>query len=84
MTDIPMPPEIIDDVRVQAMAAIAAWLRRDQEGFDTVVGSDEDAAALLPVVIGELVTAPERLVGPAEVERQVSEWLNVRAAQLAG
>ena len=82
--DIPRHPVIIDDVRAQAMAAIAAWLRRDQEGFDRVVGSDEEAAALLPVVIGELVTGLERLVGPDEVSRQVNGWLDARRTRLAG
>ena len=79
-----MHPVIIDDVRAQAMAAIAAWLRSDQEGFDRVVGSDEEAAALLPVVIGELVTGLERLVGPDEVSRRVNVWLDARRARLAG
>jgi hypothetical protein len=32
----------------QAFAAIACWLRRDQEGFDGAVVSDEEAAVLLP------------------------------------
>ena len=49
-----MDTEIVADLRAQAFAAVAAWLRRDQEGFDGVVGSDEEAAVLLPIVIGEL------------------------------
>jgi hypothetical protein len=53
-------------------------------GFDGVVGSDEEAAVLLPVVIGELVSALERLVGPDKVARQVDEWLDQRAARLTG
>ena len=79
-----MDTEIIDDQRSRAMSAIAAWLRRDQEGFDAVVGTDEEAAVLLPVVIGELATAIERLVGPDELSKQVSDWLDERAARLAG
>jgi hypothetical protein len=63
------------------IAAIACWIRRDQEGFDVTVGSDADAAVLLPVVIGELVTALERLVGPDEVLRQIDDWLDVRAGR---
>jgi hypothetical protein len=47
-----------------------------EEGFDGVVGSDEEAACLLPVVISELVTGLERLVGRAEVEAQINGWLD--------
>jgi hypothetical protein len=79
-----MDTEIVDDLRSQAMAAIAAWIHRDQEGFDAVVGSDEEAACLLPVVIGELITALERLVGRDEVHKQVDAWLDVRRTRLAG
>ena len=77
-----MPPEVADDLRAQAMAAISAWLHRDQQGFDAVAGTDAEAAVLLPVVIGELITALERLVGPDEVARQVDEWLEVRRDRL--
>jgi hypothetical protein len=79
-----MDTQIADDLRAQAFAAIACWIRRDQEGFDGVVGSDEEAAVLLPIVIGELISALERLVGPDEVERQVDAWLSERAARLTG
>jgi hypothetical protein len=80
----PMPPEIIDDQRARAMAVIAAWLRRDKEGFDGLLGDDEEAAEILPVVIGELVTGLDRLVGRAEVEAQVHGWLDERAARFGG
>jgi hypothetical protein len=66
------------------IAAIACWIRRDQEGFDGVVGSYQEAVVLLPVVIGELISALERLVGPDEVARQVDEWLDIRRTRLAG
>jgi hypothetical protein len=79
-----MDVQIADDLRAQAFAAIAAWIRRDQEGFDAVAGMDQEAAVLLPVVIGELVSALERCVGPLEVHRQVEERLSGRAARLAG
>jgi hypothetical protein len=79
-----MDTEIVDDLRAQAFAAVAAWLRRDQEGFDGVVGSDEEAAVLLPIVIGELITALERLVGQHEVHKQVDGWLDERRTRLAG
>jgi hypothetical protein len=79
-----MHPAITDNLRSQGFAAIAAWLRRDQEGFDSIVGSDEEAAVLLPVVIDELVSALERLVGPDELERQIDGWLDERAARLTG
>jgi hypothetical protein len=39
---------------------------------------------LLPVVIGELITALERLVGPAEVRHQIDSWLDDWAARLTG
>jgi hypothetical protein len=38
----------------------------------------------LPVCIGELVSALERLVGPHEVGRQVDEFLDIRTARLTG
>jgi hypothetical protein len=76
--------QIADDLRAQAFACIAAWLHRDLDGFHAVAGSDEKASVLLPVVIGELVSALEKCVGPAEVHRQVEEWLEVRAKRLAG
>ena len=79
-----MDVQIADDLRAQAMAAIACWIHRDQVGFDAVVGPDEDAAVLLPVVISELVSALERRVGRDEVHRQVDEWLEVRRQRLAG
>jgi hypothetical protein len=59
-----MHPDLEDDLRAQAMAAIACWIHRDQPGFDALVGSDEEAAVLLPICIGELITALEHLVGP--------------------
>jgi hypothetical protein len=42
-----MLSEVADDLRPQAFAGMAAWLRRDQEGFDGVAGSDEEASVLL-------------------------------------
>jgi hypothetical protein len=74
--------DVLDDLRGQAFATIACWLRRDQAGFDAVAGSDAEAAVLLPVVISELCSALERLVGPDELSRQVDEWLDTRAARL--
>jgi hypothetical protein len=79
-----MDTEIVDDLRGQAFAAIACWIHRDQEGFDAVVGSDEEAACLLPVAIDELITALERLVGRDEVHKQVDAWLDERRTRLAG
>jgi hypothetical protein len=37
---------------------------------------------LLPICIGELVSALERLVGTAELERQVDAWLDDRRIRL--
>jgi hypothetical protein len=82
--DIPMPPEVVDDLRAQALAAISAWIHRDEEGFDAVVGDAKEAQVLMPVVIGELVTALERLLGPHEVHKQVDAWLEDRRQRLAG
>jgi hypothetical protein len=53
-------------------------------GFDAVVGTDEDAAVLLPVCIGELAGALEKLVGTEELERQIGVWLDDRRTRLAG
>jgi hypothetical protein len=84
LTDIPMHPVIIEDRRARAMAVINAWLQRDQEGFDIAAGDDEEAAEILPVVIGELCTAIERLTSPGDLRQQVNAWLNEHAARLAG
>ena len=81
--DISMPAEIRDDLRAQAMAAIACWLERDKAGFDAVVGSDQEAAVILPVVIGELGTALEQLTSPMDLRREVSSWLEEHRARLA-
>jgi len=78
-----MPAEIIDDQRARAFAAISAWLRRDQEGFDAAAGSDEEAAVLLPICIGELATALEHLTSPAQLRREVANWLDEHRARLA-
>ena len=59
-------------------------IRRDKEGFDGAVGSDEEAACLLPIVIVVLITALERLVGPDEVARQIDGWLEERGTRVAG
>jgi hypothetical protein len=66
------------------MASIACWLERDLAGFNAVAGTDEEAACLLPVVLGELCRALERLVGPADL-RQVAGWLDAhREGRLGG
>jgi hypothetical protein len=39
---------------------------------------------LLPVVIGELITALERVIGREEVFRQIDDWLDDRAGRLTG
>lgn len=78
-----MDTQIADDLRAQAMAAVDCWLRRDKEGFDAVVGSDEEAAVLLPVVIMELATALEALTSPQQLRREVSAWLDEHRARMA-
>jgi hypothetical protein len=60
------------------VGGLPAWLVRDKSGFDAVVGSDEDAAVLLPVCTGELAGALEKLVGTEELERQIGAWLDER------
>ncbi len=70
MAGFPMPPEIAIDLRAQAMAAIHAWLLSGKSVFDAVVGSDEEAAVLLPAVIGELCSALERLTSSADLRQQ--------------
>jgi hypothetical protein len=59
-------------------------LHRDKDGFDAVAGTDAEAAVLLPVAIGELITALERCVGPHELHKQVDQWLDARRERLAG
>jgi hypothetical protein len=61
-----------------ALASLRAVHSRFHTG--AVVGSDEEAAVLLPVAIGELITALERLVGREEVFPQIDEWLDDPAA----
>jgi hypothetical protein len=51
--------------------------------FDAVVGDDADAAALLPVVIGELCTALQAVTSPAELRHEVANWLDEHRARLA-
>jgi hypothetical protein len=51
-------------------------------GFDAIVGSDQEAAVLLTICIGELVSALERLVGTAELERQIDAWWDDRRIRL--
>jgi hypothetical protein len=46
-----------------------------QGSVDAAAGSDEDAAVWLPVVIGELCSALERLTGPEDLRQQVLYWL---------
>ena len=49
--------------------------------LNSFASDDEEAALLLPVVIGELMTALQRLVGTDELQRQVGDWLNERRDQ---
>jgi hypothetical protein len=76
---------IVDDHRSRAMAAVACWLRRDLDGYDAVVGVDEDdeSATLMPIVIGELCTGLQRLVGEDELLAQIDAWLASRVDRLA-
>jgi hypothetical protein len=46
--------------------------------LNSFASDDEEAALLLPVVIGELMTALQRLVGTDELQRQVGDWLYER------
>ena len=50
--------------------------------LNSLAGDDEEAALLLPVVIGALMTALQRLVGTDELQRQVGDWLNERRDHL--
>jgi hypothetical protein len=58
-------------------------LERDKEGFNAVIGSDEEAAVLLPVVISELTTALEHLTSPRQLRQEMSSWLDEHCARLA-
>jgi hypothetical protein len=57
-------------------------LRNDLDGVLALVGDDD--AELLPIVVEILTGALLRLVGPDELERQVTAWLDERAARLTG
>ena len=50
--------------------------------LNSFAGDDEEAALLLPVLIGELMTALQRLVGTDELQRPVGDWLNERQDHL--
>jgi hypothetical protein len=76
-----MPPEIWD-----GLAAPSVSSRRGYAAIrwrlNSFASNDEEAALLLPVVIGELMTALQRLVGTDEHQRQVGDLLNERRDQL--
>jgi hypothetical protein len=80
------PAEILEDqidLRAQALACIAAWLVRDQEGFDAAAGTPEESQVVLQVVIMELTSALEKLVGRSELLWQVGNWLDEHAARMS-
>jgi len=79
-----MHPDIVADERARAMATIHCWLARDKAGCDAAAGTDEEAAVLLPVAIGELCSALELLTSPGQLRREVSDWLDEHRAGLAG
>ena len=83
MSEYVMPPEVVADERARAMAAIDCWLKRDEQGFNAVVGSDADAATLLPIAIGELCTALEGLTSAQQLRREVSNWLSEHRRRLS-
>jgi hypothetical protein len=58
-------------------------LRGDLEALDALV-DDDDAGELLVMVTEVPVGALVRLVGPDELERQVTAWLDERRTRLAG
>jgi hypothetical protein len=41
-----------------------------------VAGTDQEAAILLPIAIGELCSALERLTSPSDRRAQVDAWLD--------
>ena len=65
------------------MACINAWLQRDLIGFDAAAGDDAEAAAVLPLAIGELCSALEALTSPQQLRREVSAWLDEHRARSA-
>ena len=66
-----------------AFAIIQAYLRGDLEALDALV-DDDDAGELLVMVTEVLTGALLKLVGPEELDRQVTAWLDERREQLAG
>jgi hypothetical protein len=76
------PAEVRDELTVRAFALVQAYLRGDLQALDALV-DDDDASELLVMVTEILTGALLRLVGPDELERQVTDWLDERAARLA-
>jgi hypothetical protein len=76
------PPEVRDELSVRAFALIKAYLAGDLEALDVLV-DDDDAGELLVMVTEILTGALLKLVGPDELERQVTEWLDTRRERLA-
>jgi hypothetical protein len=86
-----VPAEIADELRARAFGIIQAYLRDDVQAAETLLGDDQDAAVLLPVLLGLLVEAVALLlgegdpvVGRASLADQVGQWLNERRNRLAG
>ena len=77
-----MPPEIWDELGARAFGVVARGCAVIRWRLNSLAGDDEEVALLLPVVIGELMSALQRLVGTDELQRQVGDWLNERRDQL--
>ncbi len=77
-----MPPEIWDELGARAFGVVARACAVIRWRLNSLAGDDEEVALLLPFVIGELMTALQRLVGTDELQRQVGDWLNERRDQL--
>jgi hypothetical protein len=89
--DIPVPPEVADELRARAFGLIQAYLRGDVEAGEVLVSDDQDAAVLLPVLLGILIDTValllgngDQLAGRDRLAKQVDQWLDERYQGLAG
>jgi hypothetical protein len=78
MTDVEISPAEAYDLQSRAMATIKAYLARDQEGAEAVVG--DDALPVLSCAFGLLCSWLELEVGQEEIRQRIDDWFRARLA----
>jgi hypothetical protein len=81
-TDTPITPAYADELRCRALAICRAYLKRDEQAVQALIG--DESAILLPVLLGVLVVCLAGLIGPERLAGDIDQWLDERAARLAG